>query len=99
MGFCWCICQRQTAPTMGKKKHKHGTLHVRESNPGRLRDRQKCYQLHQHGPVSAAKVEELDSFSGGQIRKSEVLQPGHASIIRSYHDGYTASHPNCKVKH
>ena len=24
-------------------------LHVGESNPGRLRDRQKCYQLHQRG--------------------------------------------------
>ena len=24
-------------------------LHVRELNPGRLRDRQKCYQLHQRG--------------------------------------------------
>ena len=27
-------------------------LHVRESNPGRLRDRQKCYQLHQRGQAS-----------------------------------------------
>ena len=31
------------------KKH----LHVRESNPGRLRDRQKCYQLHQRGQPPA----------------------------------------------
>ena len=31
------------------KKNRH--LHVGESNPGRLRDRQKCYQLHQHGLV------------------------------------------------
>ena len=30
------------------KETKSG-LHVRESNPGRLRDRQKCYQLHQRG--------------------------------------------------
>ena len=30
-------------------EHQKKNLHVRESNPGRLRDRQKCYQLHQHG--------------------------------------------------
>ena len=35
---------------MSQKKKK---LHVRESNPGRLRDRQKCYQLHQRGPQPA----------------------------------------------
>ena len=28
---------------------KKNVLHVGESNPGRLRDRQKCYQLHQRG--------------------------------------------------
>ena len=28
---------------------KKKVLHVGESNPGRLRDRQKCYQLHQPG--------------------------------------------------
>ena len=28
-----------------------------------------------------------------------MLQPGQHFIIRSYHGGYTASHPNCKVKH
>ena len=97
MSFGWGICKRQTAPTIEKKKN--GTLHVRESNPGRLRDRQECYQLHQHGSVPPPKLEGLDSFSGGRIRKSEVLQPEHVSIIRSYHDGYTASHPNCEVKH
>ncbi len=37
------VCTKQG----GQKK-----LHVRESNPGRLRDRQKCYQLHQHGQAS-----------------------------------------------
>ena len=37
-----------------KKKR---TLHVRESNPGRLRDRQKCYQLHQHGPARGGIIE------------------------------------------
>ena len=32
-----------------RRRNKNWTLHVRESNPGRLRDRQKCYQLHQRG--------------------------------------------------
>ena len=34
---------------LGKKQKSVKNLHVGESNPGRLRDRQKCYQLHQHG--------------------------------------------------
>ena len=28
-----------------------------------------------------------------------MLQPGQCLIIRSHHGGYTASHPNCEVKH
>ena len=27
------------------------------------------------------------------------MQPGQCLIIRSHHGGYTASHPNCEVKH
>ena len=44
--------------TLGRKmsrraKKTKAKLHVGESNPGRLRDRQKCYQLHQHGTDSS----------------------------------------------
>ena len=44
-------------PDMGLEKNTKeiNTLHVRESNPGRLRDRQKCYQLHQHEPIIARR--------------------------------------------
>ena len=48
-----CCCTRAVKTT--EDTHLSGfevstkKLHVRESNPGRLRDRQKCYQLHQHG--------------------------------------------------
>ena len=53
-------------PRIWPKNHAHGTkrlqknvtcLHVGESNPGRLRDRQKCYQLHQHGQQPPARIE------------------------------------------
>ena len=38
------------AAAAAEKKNRHAKmLHVGESNPGRLRDRQKCYQLHQRG--------------------------------------------------
>ena len=43
------------------KETKSG-LHVRESNPGRLRDRQKCYQLHQHGCVIFKKNQARFSY-------------------------------------
>ena len=44
---CFLFSSRMDKTQGGQKK-----LHVRESNPGRLRDRQKCYQLHQHGQAS-----------------------------------------------
>ena len=80
----------------GQKKN--WTLHVRESNPGRLRDRQKCYQLHQHGPVRGGIIETLTSLFVDPYRGNILLKTMHP-IIRSHHGGYTASHPNCEVKH
>ena len=81
------------APT-GKKTN----LHVRESNPGRLRDRQKCYQLHQHGPASSDSIETLHSLFVDPYRVG-IQHKNMSLIIRSYHGGSTASHPNCEVKH
>ena len=46
---------RKMSPRPNKKTK--AKLHVGESNPGRLRDRQKCYQLHQHGYQPPARIE------------------------------------------
>ena len=81
-----------------RRRKKNWTLHVRESNPGRLRDRQKCYQLHQHGPVRGGIIETLTSLFVDPYRGNILLKTMHP-IIRSHHGGYTASHPNCEVKH
>ena len=81
-----------------RRRKKNWTLHVRESNPGRLRDRQKCYQLHQHGPAQSGIIETLTSLFVDQYRANILLKTIRL-IIRSYHGGYTASHPNCEVKH
>ena len=52
----------------GTKKKK---LHVRESNPGRLRDRQKCYQLHQRGqPPARIELATLRLLSACSARLS-----------------------------
>ena len=46
-------------------------LHVRESNPGRLRDRQKCYQLHQRGqPPARIELATLRLLSACSARLS-----------------------------
>ena len=81
-----------------RRRKKNWTLHVRESNPGRLRDRQKCYQLHQHGLGQSGIIEALTSLFVDQYRANILLKTIRL-IIRSYHGGYTASHPNCEVKH
>ena len=81
-----------------RRRNKNWTLHVRESNPGRLRDRQKCYQLHQHGLGQSGIIEGLTSLFVDQYRANILLKTIRL-IIRSYHGGYTASHPNCEVKH
>ena len=89
----------QLSKTPRRREKKNCTLHVRESNPGRLRDRQKCYQLHQHGPARSGIIETLaSSLFVDQYRANILLKIIHL-IIRSHHGGYTASHPNCEVKH
>ena len=85
----------QSVRADGKKKRR---LHVRESNPGRLRDRQKCYQLHQHGPTNRDTIETLPSLFVDPYRVG-IQHKNLSLIIRSYHGGSTASHPNCEVKH
>ena len=62
------------------------------------RDRQKCYQLHQHGSVRGGIIETLTSLFVDPYRGNILLKTIHP-IIRSHHGGYTASHPNCEVKH
>ena len=91
-------CQRSAKQKPAPTGKKNWTLHVRESNPGRLRDRQKCYQLHQHGPARSGIIETLTSLFVDQYRANILLKTVRL-IIRSHHGGYTASHPNCEVKH
>ena len=56
---------KRSRPTKIKK------LHVRESNPGRLRDRQKCYQLHQRGqPPARIELATLRLLSACSARLS-----------------------------
>ena len=81
-----------------RRREKKTNLHVRESNPGRLRDRQKCYQLHQHGPANSDSIETLHSLFVDPYRVG-IQHKNMSLIIRSYHGGSTASHPNCEVKH
>ena len=51
--------------------HQKKNLHVRESNPGRLRDRQKCYQLHQRGkPPARIELATLRLLSACSARLS-----------------------------
>ena len=47
---CVRVCGEAKKKFLSQMQEKR--LHVRESNPGRLRDRQKCYQLHQRGQAS-----------------------------------------------
>ena len=72
---------KNTAPT----EKKNWTLHVRESNPGRLRDRQKCYQLHQHGPVIKDTTEALAS--------PFVYQPVHGRHTTQKHSTHHSVTP------
>ena len=52
-------------------EHQKKNLHVRESNPGRLRDRQKCYQLHQRGqPPARIELATLRLLSACSARLS-----------------------------
>ena len=52
-------------------KERKSDLHVRESNPGRLRDRQKCYQLHQRGqPPARIELATLRLLSACSARLS-----------------------------
>ena len=43
----------------GKKRKRHSKIKLRhgESNPGHLRDRQRCYQLHHDGRKPPARIE------------------------------------------
>ena len=67
------------------KETKSG-LHVRESNPGRLRDRQKCYQLHQHGYVIYQKAPYVShtpsaDFQGARCTKqTQVSSDDHTAM-------------------
>ena len=59
-------------PVIVSRKHPKKLL-VRESNPGRLRDRQKCYQLHQRGlAVLALARLGIKMSSGGRFRSSDL---------------------------
>ena len=59
-----------------KKKE---NLHVRESNPGRQRDRRKCYQLHQHGKpparIELATLRLLSACSARLSYRGKLLLP------------------------
>ena len=58
-------------------------LLVGESNPGRLRDRQKCYQLHQRGSPVGYLVRRWDSIPLSQAgARSHRLPRGSPTAIR-----------------
>ena len=75
------------------------TLHVRESNPGRLRDRQKCYQLHQRGHAITERGFVFNCVCGGFVDLVEYDLACKLYVLRSHHSETTASHSNCEVKH
>ena len=58
-------------------------LHVGESNPRRLGDRQKCYQLHQHGPVNRRKIRNIAFTIRSPVpgRRTTQKHQSHHSII------------------
>ena len=76
-------------------KMKKNTLHVGESNPGRLRDRQKCYQLHQHGlTVSEAVGASVRIFFFAQFISGPISSTRRLSKGMSYdHTTVTTPHP------
>ena len=47
-------------------------LLVGESNPGRLRDRQKCYQLHQRGEEGTTGIEPVTAGSAIPCSTAEL---------------------------
>ena len=68
MKMLWTKKKPVPAPQFGVPKR---NLHVRESNPGRLRDRQKCYQLHQRGkPPARIELATLRLLSACSARLS-----------------------------
>ena len=68
MKMLWTKKKTVPAPQFGVPKR---NLHVRESNPGRLRDRQKCYQLHQRGkPPARIELATLRLLSACSARLS-----------------------------
>ena len=69
--FFFCLgVQKVCTRVVGAMRQKKNLL-VGESNPGRLRDRQKCYQLHQPG---LAVVSGCESVSPMLSRKDTVAE-------------------------
>ena len=66
-----------------------------ESNPGHLRDRQRCYQLHHDGrELFRGAVPARARFGCAGVRAGR-----DTLVVRSYQGEHSASHPNCELKH
>ena len=72
-------------------KERKSDLHVRESNPGRLRDRQKCYQLHQHGYVICQKTQYVSHTSNTHFEGARRTKQTQVSSLD--HTTMAITHP------